>query len=84
MVKKLKNQNSNVETDEMFKKVGYTSLAASFEFLMGIMLLASLLDGYFHFLEMLSVHDTLRIIWIIGLILLGLTSRYYSHNPDKT
>jgi len=32
--RKIKKQTGSIETDEMFKKIGYTSLAASFQLLM--------------------------------------------------
>lgn len=84
IAKKMKSQNAHIETDEMFKKIGYTALAASFKILMGIVLLTGLLDKHLHFLKELSPYDVLHLIWILGLILVPLTSRWYSHHPDKT
>ena len=81
--RKIKKQTWSIETDEMFKRIGYTSLAASFQLLMWIILLVSLLEGHFHFLETFSANDILRMVWILWLILLGLNSRYFSKNPDK-
>ena len=81
--RRIKKQTGSIETDEMFKRIGYTSLAASFQILMWIILLVSLLEGHFHFLEIFSANDILRMVWILWLVLLGLNSRYFSKNPDK-
>ena len=82
---KIKKQEGAVETDEMFKKIGYTALAASFQLLMGIIVLLLLVnDDVSPFLEKLGARGVLMMVALIGTALVLSSSWYYTRHPDKT
>ena len=82
---KIKKQEGAIETDEMFKKIGYTALAASFQLLMGIIVLLLLVnDDVSPFLEKLGARGVLMMVALIGTALVLSSSWYYTRHPDKT
>ena len=81
---KMKKQNSVIETDEMFKKVGYTALAASFQVFLILVPIVLCLDRFFSFLDKMSAKDIVTIFWFGSLFLVASFSGWYSHHPDKT
>ncbi|RAL56759.1 hypothetical protein BSK20_00605 [SR1 bacterium human oral taxon HOT-345] len=81
---KIKKQEGAVETDEMFKKIGYTALAASFQLLMGIIVLLLLVNDVSPFLEKLGARGVLMMVALIGTALVLSCSWYYTRHPDKT
>ena len=81
---KIKKQEGAIETDEMFKKIGYTALAASFQLLMGIIVLLLLVHDVSPFLEKLGARAVLMMVALIGTALVLSSSWYYTRHPDKT
>ena len=81
---KIKKQEGAIETDEMFKKIGYTALAASFQLLMGIIVLLLLVHDVSPFLEKLGARAVLMMVALIGMVLVLSSSWYYTRHPDKT
>ena len=81
---KMKKQNSVIETDEIFKKVGYTALAASFQVFLILVPIVLCLDRFFSFLDKMSAKDIVTIFWFGSLFLVVSFSGWYSHHPDKT
>ena len=81
---KIKKQEGAIETDEMFKKIGYTALAASFQLLMGIIVLLLLAHDVSPFLEKLGARAVLMMVALIGTVLVLSSSWYYTRYPDKT
>ncbi|MFC2696348.1 MAG: hypothetical protein ACFN4U_04930 [Candidatus Absconditicoccaceae bacterium] len=81
---KIKKQEGAIETDEMFKKIGYTALAASFQLLMGIIVLLLLVHDVSPFLEKLGARGVLMMVALIGTALVLSSSWYYTRHPDKT
>lgn len=77
--------NKNLtNSDEMFKKIGYTSLSVSFQLLMLISGILYISNMFYPFLEKYTVENILLGIILLWIILLMFSFRYYSHNPDKT
>ena len=64
----------------MFKKAGYTSLALSCQLLLLTTMLMLFVDVYFPFLQEYNAKAFL----MLGGLLVLLSSRYYSHHPEKT
>ncbi|RKW20550.1 hypothetical protein D8B45_07250 [Candidatus Gracilibacteria bacterium] len=81
---KIKKQEGAIETDEMFKKIGYTALAASFQLLMGIIVILLLVHDVSPFLEKLGARGVLMMVALIGTALMLSSSWYYTRHPDKT
>ena len=81
---KMKKQNSAIETDEMFKKAGYTALAASFQVFLILVPTVLCLDRFFSFLDKMSAKDIIEIFWFGSLFLVTMFSGWYSRHPDKT
>ena len=81
---KIKKQEGVIETDEMFKKIGYTALAASFQLLMGIIVILLLVHDVSPFLEKLGARAVLMMVALIGTVLVLFSSWYYTRHPDKT
>ncbi|MFC2495064.1 MAG: hypothetical protein ACFNWZ_02565 [Candidatus Absconditicoccaceae bacterium] len=81
---KIKKQEGAIETDEMFKKIGYTALAASFQLLMGIIVILLLVHDVSPFLEKLGARAVLMMVALIGTALVLSSSWYYTRYPDKT
>lgn len=84
IAKKMKSQSSHIETDEMFKKVGYTALAASLQVLLILVPIVLCLDSFFHFLDKVGAEDILSIFWFGASFLVLIFAGWYSHHPDKT
>lgn len=82
--KKDKKLTSSIDSDEMSKKVGYTALALSFQLLTigtGVVLL---IDSFMPFLHTYTAKDAGTRLLVCWGILVFLSARYYTHNPDKT
>ena len=84
ITRKMKKQNSAIETDEMFKKAGYTALAASFQVFLMLVPIVLCLDRFFSFLDKMSAKDIIEIFWFGSLFLVAMFSGWYSRHPDKT
>ena len=83
ITRKMKKQNSTIETDEMFKKAGYTALAASFQVFLMLVPIVLCLDRFFSFLDKMSAKDIIEIFWFGSLFLVTMFSGWYSRHPDK-
>ncbi len=79
-----KKRANEPKSDEMSRKVGYTSLALSCQFLLLITMLVLLADSFFPFLWEYNAKDMAVVILMLGGFLVLFSSRYYSHHPDKT
>lgn len=80
----LKKSANEPKSDEMFKKAGYTSLALSCQVLLLTTMLMLFVDVYFPFLQEYNAKDMTSAFLMLGGLLVLLSSRYYSHHPEKT
>lgn len=72
------------KSDEMFKKAGYTSLALSCQLLLLTTMFVLFVDSFSPFLQEYNAKDMASAFLMLGGLLVLLSSRYYSHHPDKT
>lgn len=79
-----KKNQTELRSDEMFRKAGYASLALSFQLLLLATGATLLIDSVCPFLQEYGAKDAAAVVLMWWGVLVLLSSRYYSHHPDKT
>ena len=79
-----KKSANEPKSDEMFKKAGYASLALSCQLLLLTTMFVLFVDSFSPFLQEYNAKDMASAFLMLGGLLVLLSSRYYSHHPDKT
>lgn len=79
-----KKNQTELRSDEMFRKAGYASLALSFQLLLLATGAILLIDSVYPFLQGYSAKDVAAVVLMWWGMLVLLSSRYYSHHPEKT
>lgn len=77
-------KKQQIKSDEMTKKAGYASLALSFQVLMLTGRILGTIDYFFPFLKKYSAGEAILVMIGLGGLSVIVSSRYYSHNPEKT
>lgn len=82
-MKALKNSTS-IETDELSKRIGYTTLAASMQVLLLAICITLAIDVFLPFLHTVSAKEILGYILVISVAMIFAFQFWYKKRPDRT